>query len=96
MAPKPSPQAAPCVECGKRVHDVVVEALATGQRDGTIRPDIGDLQVVSRVLWGFMHGLIQIAITKGEPLAQQGISVQQLSQQALWMIRQGLTCGLKG
>ena len=78
----------PCIECGKRVHDVVVEALATGQRDGTIRPDIGDLQVVSRVLWGFMHGLIQIAITKGEPLAQQGISVQQLSQQALGMIRQ--------
>ena len=30
------------------------------------------------MLWGFMHGLIQIAITKGEPLAQQGISVQQL------------------
>lgn len=93
---EPSPQAAPCVECGKRVHDVVVDALATGQRDGSIRGDIGNLEVVSRVLWGFMHGLIQIAITKGEPLAQQGISVQQLSQQAVWMIRQALTCGLKG
>jgi hypothetical protein len=92
---EPGEQAATCIECGKRVHDVVVEALATGQRDGTIRKDVGDLQVLSRVLWGFMHGLIQIAITKGEPLAQQGISVQQLSQQALWMIRQSLTCGLK-
>ena len=84
---EPSPQAEPCVECGKRVHDVVVEALATGQRDGTIRADLGDLQVISRVLWGFTHGLIQIAITKGEPLAQQGISVPQLTQQALAMIR---------
>ncbi|HEY7638097.1 MAG TPA: TetR/AcrR family transcriptional regulator [Steroidobacteraceae bacterium] len=93
---EPSPQAATCVDCGKRVHDVVVEALASGQRDGTIRKDIGELQVVSRVLWGFMHGLIQIAITKGEPLAQQGISVQQLSQQALQLIRSGLACGLKG
>jgi AcrR family transcriptional regulator len=93
---EPSPQALPCIECGKRVHDVVVEALATGQRDGTIRAEIGDLQVVSRVLWGFMHGLIQIAINKGEPLAQVGISVQQLSQQALALIRVGLTCGLKG
>jgi len=92
---EPGPQAATCIECGKRVHDVVVEALTTGQRDGTIRKDMGDLQVFSRVLWGFMHGLIQIAITKGEPLAQQGISVQQLAQQALWLIRQGLTCGLK-
>jgi AcrR family transcriptional regulator len=95
-AAEPSPQAEQCVECGKGVHDVVVEALATGQRDGTIRKDIGELQVVSRVLWGFMHGLIQIAITKGEPLAQQGISVQQLSQQALQLIRSGLSCGLKG
>jgi Tetracyclin repressor-like, C-terminal domain len=93
---EPSPQAAPCIECGKRVHDVVVDALATGQRDGTIRQEIGDLQVISRVLWGFMHGLIQIAITKGEPLAEQGISVQQLAQQALAMIRVSLTCGLKG
>jgi AcrR family transcriptional regulator len=90
-----SPQELPCVECGNRVHGVVVEALATGQRDGTIRQDIGDLQVVSRVLWGFMHGLIQIAITKGEPLAQQGISVQQLSQQALSMIRVSLTGTVK-
>ncbi|HKQ11980.1 MAG TPA: TetR/AcrR family transcriptional regulator [Steroidobacteraceae bacterium] len=95
-ATEPSPQALPCVECGKRVHDVVVEALATGQRDGTIRQDIGDLEVVSRVLWGFIHGLIQIAIKKGEPLAQAGISVQQLGQQALGLIRVGLTCGLKG
>jgi len=92
---EPSPQAEPCIECGKRVHDVVVEALATGQRDGTIRKEIGDLSVISRVLWGFMHGLIQIAMTKGEPLAQQGISVQQLAQQALAMIRTSLTCGLK-
>ena len=95
-AKEPSPQALPCIECGKRVHDVVVDALATGQRDGTIRADIGDLQVVSRVLWGFIHGLIQIAIKKGEPLAQAGISVQQLGQQALSLIRGGLTCGLKG
>jgi len=92
---EPSPQAESCIECGKRVHDVVVEALATGQSDGTIRSDIGELEVVSRVLWGFMHGLIQIAITKGEPLAQQGISVQQLSQTALGLIRNGLTCRLK-
>jgi hypothetical protein len=42
-----------------------------------------------------MHGLIQIAITKGEPLAEQGISVQQLSQQALAMIRISLSRGLK-
>ena len=85
-----SPQLGPCVECGRRVHDVVVTALATGQRDGTIRSDLGDLVVASRVLWGFTHGLIQIAITKGEVLAQEGISVSQMTQQAIWLIKQGL------
>jgi AcrR family transcriptional regulator len=84
------PQEGACAQCGKGVHEVVVAALATGQRDGTIRKDLGDLAVTSRVLWGFTHGLIQIAITKGQPLAQEGISVAQLTQHALWLIRQGL------
>jgi len=74
-------------QSSQRVHEVVVAALAAGQQDGTIRPDIGDLQVTSRVLWGFTHGTIQIAITKAEPLAHRGISVPQLTQHALNLIR---------
>jgi AcrR family transcriptional regulator len=85
-----SPQEGACVEAGRGVHEVVVEALATGQRDGTIRADLGDLNVTSRVLWGFTHGLIQIAITKAQPLAQVGISVPQLTQHALDLIRRTL------
>lgn len=85
-----SPQEAPCFEAGQRVHTVVIEALAHGQRDGTIRADIGDPAVTARVLWGFTHGLIQIAITKGQPLAQMGISVPQLTQHALFLMRQML------
>ncbi len=72
---------------GRKVHDVVVASLEAGQRDGSIRADIGDLQVTSRVLWGFTHGLTQIAITKARPLAEAGISVTQLTQQAIAMIR---------
>lgn len=71
---------------GNGVHAIVVDALAAGQRDGTIRSDLGDLQITSRVLWGFTHGLIQIALTKARPLAQVGISVPDLTQQALGMI----------
>lgn len=88
-----SPQEGACIEAGQRVHHVVVEALQTGQRDGTIRNDLGDLAVTSRVLWGFTHGLIQIAITKGEPLAQAGISVPQLTQHAIRLIREMLASG---
>jgi AcrR family transcriptional regulator len=72
---------------GRRVHEVVVASLEAGQRDGSIRRDIGDLEVTSRVLWGFTHGLTQIAITKARPLAEAGIGVTQLTQQAIAMIR---------
>lgn len=80
-------------QMGLKVHDVVVAALAAGQRDGSIRADIGDLQITSRVLWGFTHGLTQIAITKAGPLADAGISVTQLTQQAIEMIRYTLAGG---
>jgi hypothetical protein len=75
------------VVIGKRVHDTVVEALVAGQKDGTVRSDMGDLQVTSRVLWGFTHGMIQIAMTKDKALARAGISVPEFGQQAIDMIR---------
>jgi AcrR family transcriptional regulator len=87
-----SPEAA-VLQMGRKVHDVVVASLAAGQRDGSIRPDIGDLAVTSRVLWGFTHGLTQIALTKAGPLAEAGISVTQLTQQAIALIRYTLTGG---
>ena len=72
---------------GSGLHDTVVEALSSGQRDGTIRNDLGDLNVTSRVLWGFTHGMIQIAMTKDKALARCGISVPQLGEQAMGMLR---------
>jgi AcrR family transcriptional regulator len=84
---EPNPQLLPCMEAGLRVHAVVVEALKLGEQDGSVRADLGDLEVTSRVLWGFTHGLIQIAMTKSEPLAQAGIAVPQLTQQAIEMMR---------
>lgn len=69
------------------MHNSVVDALAAGQKDGSVRSDLGDLKVTSRVLWGFTHGMIQIAMTKDKALAQVGISVPQLGQQAVEMIR---------
>jgi AcrR family transcriptional regulator len=84
---KLDPQEQQCVVIGKRVHDTVVEALVAGQKDGTVRSDMGDLQVTSRVLWGFTHGMIQIAMTKDKALARAGISVPEFGQQAIDMIR---------
>ena len=84
---EPDPQIEQCQSIGMGVHDMVVAALATGQEDGTVRDNLGDLQVTSRVLWGFTHGMIQIAMTKDKALAGAGISVPQFGQQAIEMIR---------
>jgi hypothetical protein len=91
--PERGTQEAAAMEIGKKIHDVVVAALLAGQRDGSIRADVGDPAVTSRVLWGFTHGLIQIAITKAQPLAEVGISVTQVTQQAIGMIRSMLAGG---
>jgi AcrR family transcriptional regulator len=84
------PQESMSMEMGHHIHATVEAALATGQRDGTIRDNLGDLAITSRVLWGFTHGLIQIAMTKGQPLAEVGITVPQLTQHAVELMRQTL------
>ncbi len=89
---EPTPQEMLCFEAGKLPHQVVIDALRVGQQDGSIRADLGDLEVTARVLWGFTHGLIQVAMTKGEVLARSGIAVAQLTQQAMDL----LTYSLRG
>jgi TetR/AcrR family transcriptional regulator len=76
-----------CFEAGDRVHGHVIAAIAQGQRDGSIRPDLGDPKTSSIALWGFSHGLIQIAMNKAQVLAHQGISVQQLMDHAMKLLR---------
>lgn len=73
-----------------KVHEAGLASLRAGQQDGSIRADLGDLEITSRVLWGFIHGMTQIAITKAQPLAKVGISVAQLSQQGFALIRHTL------
>lgn len=87
---EPGPQEEASLQAGKQIHEIVEAALAMGQRDGTIRTDLGDLAITSRVLWGFTHGLIQIAITKDSVLAAENISVPQLTQHAIELIRRTL------
>jgi hypothetical protein len=68
----------------------VVAAITQGQGDGSIRTDLGDVQIGSIALWGFSHGLIQIAMNKAQVLARHGISVRQLVDDAVSMIRKML------
>ncbi len=74
-----------CILAGDRVHAVLIAALEHGMQDGTIRPDAGPPQLISVTLWAFFHGVIQLASTKGNQLAHNGITLQHLVDQALLM-----------
>lgn len=86
-----NPNKAACMMEGRSVHQVVASAIQRGVDDGSIRADIGDPIKTSQVLWGTLHGLIQIATCK-EPLHQQmyGFSADDLLQHGMRLIRGGL------
>lgn len=79
-----------CRACGERVHGVLIQSLQLGMADGSVRRDAGDPLLVALTLWGFMHGIIQIASTKAEVLAEDGVSVKQLVDSALLMCTRSL------
>jgi TetR/AcrR family transcriptional regulator len=68
---------------GDGAHALMVQALETGVRDGSIRADVGEPGAVSVVLWGFMHGVLQLATTKANILAHKGVSARDLVDQAM-------------
>jgi AcrR family transcriptional regulator len=81
---------AECFDAGQRVHAHTIAALAAGVADGSIRADLGDPKVSSMALWGFSHGLIQIAVNKAHVLAHDAVSVPQFVDHAIGMIRRML------
>lgn len=63
-----TPDAEMCLAAGNRILNLLAQALACGQRDGSVRKDLGDPTVVARALWGFMHGVLQVVIFKVQTL----------------------------
>ena len=79
-----------CVLAGDRVHAVLIEAITRGIADGSVRADVGPPPLVSFTLWGFLHGVLQLARNKSAILAHGGTSTQQLLDQALLQGRRSL------
>jgi AcrR family transcriptional regulator len=75
---------------GDQCKLLMVEVLKAGIADGSIRADVGDPHVVSNVLWGFMHGVMQIASTKANALLHNGVTSNALLEHALSMATRSL------
>ena len=74
-----------CRMGGDAVRALMVTALANGVKDGSVRPDLADLKVTAIVLWGFTHGVLQLAATKAKVLERDGVQTRDLLEQALVM-----------
>jgi TetR/AcrR family transcriptional regulator len=87
---EPNSSEALCVMAGDTVHTITSNAVRLGIQDGSIRADIGDPFLVAVSLWGMMHGVIQLSMTKANLLAHDGITSQQLLYKALEMCGRAL------
>jgi AcrR family transcriptional regulator len=87
MALDPGSNEGACATAGDEVMATVVGAITSGIRDGSIRSDVGEPTLLAVTLWAFTHGLIQLAMAKGDDLARIGVAIPQLSDYALGLIR---------
>jgi AcrR family transcriptional regulator len=85
----PGPNEGNCQLAGNQVIVTVVGVIETGLRDGSIRSDIDNPTMLAVMLWGFIHGVIQLAMAKGNELARLGVAICELGNYASAFIRSG-------
>jgi TetR/AcrR family transcriptional regulator len=76
-----------CRAAGDQAIGAVVQAIETGVRDGSIRPDVGPPVLFATSLWAFTHGIIQLAMAKGDDLQRFGIAIPEFSSYAFGLLR---------
>jgi AcrR family transcriptional regulator len=76
-----------CQEAGDQAIGAVIQAIEAGVRDGSIRPDIGPPALFATSLWAFTHGIIQLAMAKGDDLERFGIAIPEFSSYAFGLLR---------
>lgn len=82
--------ASACKQASERVHRTMIGAIEAGQRDGSVAADAGPANVIAMTLWGFIHGIIQIAHTKGSVLNEYGLTAKQLVEHGIALARRSI------
>src|SRR5277367_855818 len=87
VAIAPGSHESACQAAGDQAIGAVVQAIEAGKRDGSIRPEVGESVLLATTLWAFTHGVIQLAMAKGDDLARFGIAIPQFTNYALGLLR---------
>jgi TetR/AcrR family transcriptional regulator len=87
LSPEPQPDTneGAAMLKGDACRALMVGVIEAGVKDGSIRADVGEPKIVSTVLWGLMHGVLQLASTKANHLLHDGIATRDLVEHALLM-----------
>jgi AcrR family transcriptional regulator len=87
VAVDPGSHEGACQAAGDAAIGAVIQAIETGKRDGSIRADVGESVLLATSLWAFTHGIIQLAMAKGDDLARFGITISDFSTYAFELLR---------
>jgi len=79
-----------CLEIGDSVHRIMDGCIERGIADGSIRADVGPPGLVALTLWGYIHGIIQLATTKAAVIEHRGYDVDHLVGHAMQMAARAL------
>lgn len=79
-------EAVPSTIANNKVHRLIVRVLEEEIAAGTVRSDLGDLNLVAINLWAFTHGLIQISASRRTWMDSEGICQEALAEQAMSML----------
>jgi AcrR family transcriptional regulator len=71
-ASDPSSSRETCEMAGEQLLGIVVQAVETGIRDGSIVANVSNPVLLAITLWAFTHGIVQRAIARGAALERQG------------------------
>lgn len=82
---------AQCLTASDQVFEVMTDAIRVGIEDGSLRPSLDPMQTAI-TLWGYTHGLIQLAAHKGAMFAHRhGIEPQTFLDEGIDFMGVALT-----
>jgi AcrR family transcriptional regulator len=83
-----------CASEGEKTLAVLADAVRRGVADGTIDPGVGDPAAVAVVLWGFIHGMLQVAASKKSMLEKlMHLDIADLLQGGLRLASRAIRAG---
>jgi TetR/AcrR family transcriptional regulator len=80
-----------CANGSERIYQLMIGAIERGQQDGSIATDTGPPRLIAVTLWGFMHGVVQLAKFKELTLTAHGVTSRMVTEMAFSLARRGLS-----